>query len=139
MIAASVTCLGLVWTANAQDAARLAAFHEGRFIEAANSFDVAPETADDAAFAARSVLAACMTGSTDPDPSLLTIAADHARRALSLDPAHKEGRLQLAIALSLSLRPMSTGEARRSGLGNDVRDLASSVIADDPTNAYAMG
>ena len=50
-----------------------------------------------------------------------------------------QARLQRAIALSLILRPMTTREARKTGWAEEARDLARSVLADEPANVYAHG
>lgn len=137
MRAAVLAVFIVVPTATAQDAALLMAFDQGRYEEAAR-LDL-PKTADELAFAARAVLAQCMTGPDEPSEGEITRGQSLAREALELDPGHIEGRLQLAIALSLKMRPMSSIQAHRSGHGGEVRDLARSVLDDDPGNAYAHG
>lgn len=123
----------------ADDTARLAAFTEGRYGEAAD-LSVSEASADAHAFAARSLLAEAMSDETYvPPQSTIEQAEQYARTALELEPGHIEGRLQLAIALSLRARPLSLGEARRSGFGEEAKDLALSVLEDDPSNPYAHG
>ncbi|MEL7547097.1 MAG: hypothetical protein AAGJ84_10635 [Pseudomonadota bacterium] len=115
------------------------AFSEGRYDEAAEMGE-AHASADGYAFAARAHLAEAMsTQETNPQPDLLSTAERFARHALEIDPNHSEGRLQLAIALSLKARAMSAGTAMRSGYGQTARDLAQSVLRDDPANFYAHG
>ena len=97
------------------------------------------ETADALAFRARALLAEAMSGPADPPEEMLHRALQDANTALALDPSHAEGRLQRAIALSLILRPMTTREARKTGWAEEARDLARSVLADDPGNVYAHG
>ncbi len=80
-----------------------------------------------------------MFGSGEPPRAVLDDARNAAETALALEPGHLEGRLQKAIALSLTLRPMSLGEARRTGYGELSRSLAEGVIVDDPANHYAHG
>ncbi len=96
-------------------------------------------TADSLAIAARALLAAAICGTGEPVMADIRRAEGLARRAIALDPTHIEGRLQLAIALSLQARSMTIGEARQSGFGPEARALAESVLADDPGNAYAHG
>ena len=114
------------------------AFDDGRYAEAAR-IAVATDTADAYALAARAVLAEAMCAGVQPSDEVLMQAEALAGLALERDPHHIEGRLQLAIALSLRVRPMSKLEAWRTGLGEEARDLAESVIMDEPANAYAHG
>ena len=125
-------------SAFADQAAYHAAFQRGHYIEAAEiAADV--RNADTLALAARALLAGAMSGDSQPDQSVLAEAEAAARQALVLEPDHVEGRLQLAIALSLKMRPMTTGQARRTGHANAPRELAESVLEDEPGNAYAHG
>ena len=114
------------------------AFHEGRYEEAAQTAASA-STADAYALAARALLAKGMCGPGQPPADLLELATTHAQAALEIDPAHLEGRLQLAISRSLTARPLSTRQALRTGYAKDAKKLAESVLADDPDNAYAHG
>ncbi len=113
-------------------------FASGQYLEAAERAEVA-DTADDLAFAARSLLARCMTGEHEPDAVMVDRAASDAREALKLDPDHEEARLQLAIALSLKSRMMSLMDAWYAGYGGEGRKLAEDVLAVDPGNYYAHG
>lgn len=132
-------CLLLAPAAYGDDAAHLIAFSQGRYSEAVELADTAP-TQDNLAFAARSLLAEAMSAPDHTPPEALILEAeDHARAALAIEPDHIEARLQLAIALSLRARPMSTRDARRSGFGGEARDLVRSVLKDDPENVYAHG
>ncbi len=125
--------------ASAEPSARLSAFVEGRYLEAVSLAEAEPSS-DSLAFAARSLLAEAMSAETQvPSPTLAEDAERFARRALEADPQHIEGRLQLAIALSLRARPMSTQQARKSGYGTEAKKLAESVLDDDPDNFYAHG
>ncbi len=129
----------LMPAAMADEDARLTAFTEGRYIEAADLSDLDAD-ADAHAFAARSLLAQAMSDETYvPPQSIVEQAERYARTAIELEPGHVEGRLQLAIAMSLRARALSLGEARRSRLGEDSKNLALSVLMDDPTNPYAHG
>lgn len=113
-----------------------ALFASGEYLAAAGQAEAA-SSADNFAFAARSLLARCMTGEREPDIAMVERAAADARRALALDPTHEEGRLQLAIAISLKTRSMSLMDAWSSGYGEEGRKLAEGVLAADPDNSYA--
>ncbi len=125
--------------AEADDNAHLIAFTEGRYIEAAAIADTSP-TADNLVFAARSLLAEAMSAEDFVPPQDMIVKAERlARKALRKQPDHTEGRLQLAIALTLRARPMTNGQARRSGFGDEAKTLAETVLEDDPHNHYANG
>jgi tetratricopeptide (TPR) repeat protein len=133
--------LALVWlaaplSARADLAEADAAFRAGDF---ARAIEVCAEdrSADAAAFRARVLLAEAISGEADPPRALLDRALAAADLALAEEPAHVEGRLQRAIALSLIVRPMSIGEARRLGHAETSRALAEAVLADDPANPWA--
>ena len=132
----------LLWlcpAALADETARLTAFSEGRYAEAVTLAEANP-SADNLAFAARSLLAEAMSSSDHiPPQALAQQAEDFARRAIDTDAAHVEARLQLAIALSLRARPLTTRQARKSGYGSQAKALAEAVLDDDPGNAYAHG
>ena len=96
--------------------------------------------AGDLALSARAVLAEAMsTDLGEPAESALKEAEDLARRAIALEAHHTEARLQLAIAMSLQARPMSNRQAMRSGLGQKARDIARTILAEEPDNIYAHG
>ncbi|MEL7128994.1 MAG: hypothetical protein AAGK23_05560 [Pseudomonadota bacterium] len=124
--------------AQAQDVSAKMAYADGRFIEAADIAETVGD-ADNLAFAARSLLAASVATDDEPDPALIQRANTLATQALQQDDLHIEGRIQLAISLSLTARPMSTRDALRSGHGETARDLAKAVLEDDPDNSYAHG
>ncbi len=132
----------LIWispAAFADEDAHLIAFTEGRYEDAAAIVQIT-ESPDSLAFAARSLLAEAMSAPDFVPPSdLITQAETYARAALAAAPDHIEGRLQLAIALSLRARPLSTREAMRTGFGEEARDLVEAVLEDDPHNPYAHG
>lgn len=135
--------VALLWictpVAVAETSARLTAFADGRYHDAV-TLAQAEQSADNLAFAARSLLAEAMSAEDQiPSQQLAEDAERFARRALEIEPDHIEGRLQLAIALSLRARPMSNKEARKSGFGSEARRLVESVIEDDPDNFYAHG
>ena len=108
----------------------------GRYGEVMRAAE-ARQSADSLALAARAVLADAICADEDPPTAVLKQAEAYARAALARDPDHIEGRLQLAISLSLQARSMSLGEARRSGYGDLTRDLVEGVLEDDPANPYA--
>ena len=112
---------------------------EGRYGDAV-SFAETSTQPDQLAFAARALLAQAISAPDHKPPLAIVERAEAlARQALAADPHHTEARLQLAIALSLRARPLSTREARRTGFGEEARDLAQSVLEDDPDNSYAHG
>ncbi len=120
------------------------AFAEGRFLEAADAArrltgERSTPSPDALAFAARALLAKVMCDGRKPEPELLAEAERLARAALEGAPDHAEARLQLAITLSLRLRPMAPLAAYQSGLGREVRELVEGVLVDEPGNAYAHG
>lgn len=113
------------------------AFTAGRFLEAATIAEQAGG-ADNLARAARCILAnEIATGALDD--AALHRAEKLARVALQDDPDHAEARLQLAIALSMQSRLLSTREVLSAGYGKTGRDLAEAVLKDDPANIYAHG
>ncbi|MFN3211838.1 MAG: hypothetical protein ACE37M_01920 [Henriciella sp.] len=125
--------------AMAEDEAQRVAFTEGRYHEAVLLSATLP-TADNLAFSARSLLAEAVSAPDyAPPPHLLDAAEANAREALALDPNHVEARLQLAIALSLKARPLSTRAAMRTGYGEEAKRLAEAALRDDPDNKYAHG
>lgn len=123
----------------AENEAQQIAFTEGRYVDAV-SLSNGSSSPDDIAFSARSLLAQAVSAPDyEPPMHLLEAAEANARAALDLDPTHVEGRLQLAIALSLKARPLSNRDAMRSGYGEEAKDLADAVLRDDPDNTYAHG
>jgi cytochrome c-type biogenesis protein CcmH/NrfG len=115
-----------------------AKFARGEYMLAAQEAEIAAG-ADDFAFAARALLAHCMTGTSAPDAAIIERASKDAETALKLDPSHEEGRLQLAIALSLKSRGMDALAVWSAGYGEKGRKLAEDVLKADPSNFYAHG
>ena len=113
------------------------AFAEGRYLEAASIAEEAGG-ADNLARAARCLLANEVAAGT-LDEAVLRRAEKLAREALQEDADHGEARLQLAIALSMQSRLMSTREVLSAGYGKTGRDLVEAVLDDDPANIYAHG
>ena len=136
-----VILIVLIWptAAQAEEQAHRIAFSEGRYSDAARAADVM-HTPDNLAFAARSLLAKAMSVEDfTPPPDLIDQAEQLSREALIEAPEHIEARLQLAIALSLKTRPMTTRQTLRSGYGDEAKRLVESVLEDDPANVYAHG
>ncbi len=127
--------------AAADEGPNMLAFTEGRYTQAAlEATEQVPESPDALAFAARCYLAQAMSADNFIPPQDAVVRAEAlARQALETDPDHIEGRLQLAIALSLRARPLTTRQAMKAGYGGDAKDLAKAVLEDDPTNQYAHG
>lgn len=136
LILAAVSALPL--RAHAQLSEMGALFSRGDYLVAAAQAEAGTD-ADSLAFAARAVLAQCMTGSTEPDPALVDRAAKDAEAALKIDKRHAEAKLQLAIALSLKSRVMDPMGAWGSGYGQRGKRLVEEVLKDDPGNAFAQG
>ena len=122
--------------AAAQGQEALQLFLAGSYDEALDCTEDAAD-ADSAAFTARVLLAEALSNEVEPETAVLNRAVEEADRALALQPEHVEGRLQKAIALSLLARPMSLSQVQKEGRGVEARDLAESVLEDDPHNAYA--
>ena len=129
----------LVPGALAQPLEALNAYEAGEFNRAAE-YAQTSDSADDLAFAARAVLAGAMsTVGGEPGIEQLKRAEALARQALEIESRHAEGRLQLAISLSLQARPMSNRRVMRTGLGKKAKELADTILSEDPENTYAHG
>lgn len=132
----------LLWAlppAFAEQSALDEAFSAGQYRDAATHAQT-KQSADGLAFAARCLLAEAMSAPDHIPPQDIVIEAEKlARQAMELDGGHIEGRLQLAIALSLRAHPLTTRETMRAGYGGDAKDLVESVLEDDPGNFYAHG
>lgn len=96
-------------------------------------------TADQFAAEARSLLSLCVAEGNCPSISLAERAEEMCVDALELDPSHIEGRVQMAIALSLQARELSNGEARKGKYAERMRGYAETVLEDDPDNEWAHG
>lgn len=140
LLGSLMTGLSFVSPAHAQptSAALAERYALGHYLEAASEAEQAA-TADDFAFAARSILALCMTSAAKLDAALVARAQRDAEAALKLAPEHEEGRLQLAIAVSLKSRGMEVMDAWAAGYGDKGRKLAEDVLKADPGNFYAHG
>ena len=125
--------------AMAEDNAYQIAFTEGRYDDAATLAQIDP-TADRLAFTARSTLAEAISAPDFLPPiDMLDQAENLARLALEQDPDHLEARLQLSIALSLKSRTLTVREIRRTGYGEETKEMVEGVLRDDPQNVYAHG
>ena len=113
-------------------------FARGEYLTAAADAETTA-SADDLAFAARALLAHCMTGGSSPDAAMVDRAARDAEAALKEAPGHEEAQLQLAIALSLKSRDMDAMAAWTAGYGERGKKLAEEVLKSDPRNFYAHG
>ena len=136
-VSAALACASPAF-AHPTSPALAAMFARGDYLEAAKEAEVAAG-ADDLAFAARALLAHCMTGLSEPDAAIVDRASRDAEAALKIDPRHEEGQLQLAIALSLKSRKMDVLDAWSAGYGDKGKKLASEVLKADPDNFYAHG
>ena len=135
---ATAAALAAPAVAHPTSAALQGRFTRGEYMEAAKEAEAAAG-ADDLAFAARSLLAHCMTGAREPEAAVIDRALKDAEAALKIDPGHEEGRLQLAIAMSLKTRAMDPMDAWSKGYGEKGRKLANDVLKSDPRSYYAHG
>ena len=138
VVIAALAALALPASAHPTSSELAAKFARGEYMAAARDAEQAAGP-DDLAFAARALLAFCMTGTQEPDAAIVDRASKDAEAALKLDPGHEEGRLQLAIALSLKSRRMDPMAAWTAGYGEKGRKLAEEVLKSDPSNFYAHG
>lgn len=130
--------LPCAWAERAPTEAEIA-FNDGRYHDVARALTTATD-ANALALQARALLAEAISKPEPPLSSELIEAAEiKASEAIAADPTHIEGRLQLAIALSLKARPLSNATAMRKGYGGKAKRLVESVLEDDPTNHYAHG
>jgi tetratricopeptide (TPR) repeat protein len=134
----ALTTIGCPALADPTSAELTAKFTRGDYLTAARDAE-AIASADDLAFAARALLAQCMTGTEEPDAGIVDRASKDAEAALKINPHHEEGKLQLAIALSLKSRRMDLMSAWTAGYGDRGKHLAEDVLKQDPRNFYAHG
>lgn len=112
------------------------AYASGDFIEAANSAE-SVSTSESHAFAARALMAACMTASDRSRLGpLLDRAERAAREALRLDPASVEARLQYAVALGVRGRRATIAEAVARNYAPRGRRLIEEALTLDPSSAW---
>jgi len=137
MIRSLLLLLAIMPVAHGQSQEAMLAYASGDYRTAA-ALTERSGRADELAFSARSVLAEAMSmPSGNPAADDLSRAEALARQAIELEASHIEGRLQLAIAMSLQARPMSNRQAMRAGLGQKAKDIAETILADSPNDAYA--
>ena len=135
----TILCIFCLTPVAAADDPALLAYHRGDFSEAYEIASFGVESADSLAFQARTLLADGIHTGEQPDTALLKEAESLAIKVLKLDPEHLEGRIQLAISLSLQARMMSLKEINDSGYGELSKQLAEEVLQRDPDNAWAHG
>ena len=114
-----------------------AKFARGDYFEAATEAEAAAG-ADDLAFAARALLAHCMTGTSQPDAAIVERASKDAEAALKLDPGTRKPAP--ARHRPVAEKPeMDVLAAWTAGYGDKGRRLAREVLKSDPVNFYAHG
>ncbi len=109
----------------------------GNFVAAADVAQREPNSSS-LAFAARALLAACVT-TRDPariEP-LIDRAEEAAQAALTLDPESVEARLQYAVALGVRGRRASIPEAMRHRYAGRGRDLIEEALERAPNDPWA--
>ncbi len=117
------------------DAARL--YASGQYLAAADAAD-ARASADNFAFAAHALLAACLIGGAPEQiEALLDRAERRAREAIALDPGAVEARLQLALVYGISGRRASIAEAIARNYAPRGRRLIGQALALSPADARA--
>lgn len=112
-------------------------FAIGDYLAAA---DIADDraTADNLAFAARALLAACVTsGDAETRERLLDRAEQTARQALALDDGSVEARLNLALVYGMRSKQMGVGEAFAHRYAPRGRTLITEALALAPHDARA--
>lgn len=114
------------------------AFDQGHYDRAA---DLCEEVASADAYGvgAQALLAALIVANSESDPDTLNRVDRLVDRALEIEPQHDAARLQKAVSLSMRTRGMSRLDVWNSGYAQTARELAQSVLDDDPDNMYADG
>jgi|CXWL01.1.fsa_nt_gi tetratricopeptide (TPR) repeat protein len=112
-------------------------YSQGEFVAAADRAEAQPSSTS-LAFAARALMAACVT---TPDAAHLDDWLDRAetasREALTLDPDSVEARLQWALALGVRGRRASMAEAVARNYAPRGRRLIVEALSREPDNAWA--
>lgn len=129
------------WTvpaaADPPDAA-LRLYAAGRYLAAADTAERDSLSSESLAFAARSLLAACITGNDDTEIAALLDRAEHsAREALDLDSGAVDARLQLAVVYGFRGRRASLAAAVARAYAPRGRRLIEQVLALAPDSAQA--
>ncbi len=110
----------------------------GSFIEAARQAE-AIGTADAFAYAARSLLSAATTGPRDKSVlDYVERAEQAARAAISLDPDHVEGNIQLALSLGLIGRHTGRLRAHFRGYARDGKEHLDRAFSVAPENSWVL-
>ena len=109
----------------------------GNFMAAAATAEQQETSSDSQAFAARALMAACLTSSDRTQTqALLDRAENAARMALQLDANSVEGRLQWALALGVRARHARIAEAVARNYAPRGRRLIEEALQRDPNNAW---
>lgn len=113
-------------------------YAQGQFLAAADRAESQNSSSSSLAFAARALMAACIT---DPDARTLDAWLDRAetaaRSALELDQSSVEARLQMALVLGVRGRRAGVAEAVSRNYAPRGRRLIERAIALEPNNAWA--
>jgi len=113
-------------------------YAQGQFLAAAERAEVQDASSSSLAFAARALMAACIT---DPAAANLNVWLDRAeaaaRSALMLDESSVEARLQWALVLGVRGRRAGIAEAVSRNYAPRGRRLIERAIALEPDNAWA--
>ena len=139
-VSAAVILLALsVQTAVAEPpGAAVRLYAQGQFLAAAERAEAQETSPTSLAFAARALMAACIT---DPDATSLDSWLDRAeaaaRNALALDESSVEARLQWALVLGVRGRRAGIAEAVSRNFAPRGRRLIERAIALEPDNAWA--
>jgi tetratricopeptide (TPR) repeat protein len=121
----------------APSAPAVAAYTAGDYLGAARLAEGAGSPAD-LTLAARSLIAAAVTGAVGPDVDpVLTRAIRNAERAVSADPKSVEGRLQWAVALGMKGRRATAIQALRAGWAERGKRLLDEAIRLNPKEAWS--
>lgn len=121
--------------AEPQVAARL--YAAGNYMAAAEAAE-AQDSPASLAFAARALIAECLSSPSHSDiNALLNRAESAAREALERDPSSVDARLQLALTLGVRGRRASIAEAIRHGYARQGRDLIEEALERDPNEPWA--
>lgn len=115
-----------------------ALYADGSFFEAAEQAETIG-TADAFAYAARSLLAAATTGPRDKGVlEYVERAEQAARAAISIDPDHVEGNVQLALSLGLVGRHTGRLRAHFRGYAKDGKVHLDRAFSVAPENSWVL-
>lgn len=107
----------------------------GDFLAAASAAEAQPSSSSKA-FAARALMAACMTSDRSQTEGLLNRAESAARQAMQLDPNSVEGRLEMALAFGVRARQASIAEAIAHNYAPRGHRLILEALAREPNNPW---